>query len=62
MPETTRERLTSGGWKELEFGPFRDAVTITRKLGVRYLWIDSLASLDISTSQSYYLVEVHYPR
>ncbi|MBY3170380.1 cupin domain-containing protein [Rhizobium laguerreae] len=28
MPETIRERLTSGGWKELEFGPFRDAVTI----------------------------------
>lgn len=28
MPETTRERLTSGGWKELEFGPFRPEVTI----------------------------------
>ncbi|MBW9052777.1 cupin domain-containing protein [Rhizobium mesosinicum] len=28
MPETTRELLTSGGWKELEFGPFRDDVTI----------------------------------
>lgn len=28
MPETTRENLTSGGWKELDFGPFRDGVTI----------------------------------
>lgn len=28
MPETTRELLTSGGWKELEFGPFRKEVTI----------------------------------
>lgn len=28
MPETTRELLTSGGWKELEFVPFRDDVTI----------------------------------
>ena len=28
MPETTRELLTSGGWKELAFGPFRDQVTI----------------------------------
>ncbi|WP_160004087.1 cupin domain-containing protein [Rhizobium sp. 18055] len=28
MPETTRELLTSGGWKELSFGPFRKDVTI----------------------------------
>jgi anti-sigma factor ChrR (cupin superfamily) len=28
MPETTRELLTSDGWKDLEFGPFRDQVTI----------------------------------
>lgn len=28
MPETTRELLTLGGWKELTFGPFRDGVTI----------------------------------
>lgn len=28
MPETTRERLTSGGWKALEFEPFREDVTI----------------------------------
>ena len=28
MPETTRELLTSGGWKDLAFGPFRDGVTI----------------------------------
>ena len=28
MPETTRENLPNGGWKELEFGPFRDGVTL----------------------------------
>ncbi len=28
MPETTRENLTSGGWKNLEFGPFRPGVTL----------------------------------
>ncbi|QRM56112.1 cupin domain-containing protein [Sinorhizobium sp. BG8] len=28
MPETTRERLTNGGWRELEFEGFRDGVTI----------------------------------
>ncbi|UJW75029.1 cupin domain-containing protein [Rhizobium sp. SL42] len=28
MPETTRESLTSGGWKSLEFSLFRDGVTI----------------------------------
>ncbi|ATN33545.1 allophanate hydrolase [Rhizobium sp. ACO-34A] len=28
MPETTRESLPSGGWKDLEFGPFREGVTI----------------------------------
>ena len=28
MPETTRENLAAGGWKELEFGPFRDGVTL----------------------------------
>ena len=28
MPETTRENLSNGGWKELEFGPFRDGVTL----------------------------------
>lgn len=28
MPETTREGLTNGGWKNLDFGPFRDGVTI----------------------------------
>lgn len=28
MPETTRENLSTGGWKELEFGPFRDGVTL----------------------------------
>lgn len=28
MPETTRENLPSGGWKDLEFGPFRDGVTL----------------------------------
>jgi anti-sigma factor ChrR (cupin superfamily) len=28
MPETTRTLLTSGGWKELPFGAFRDNVTI----------------------------------
>jgi anti-sigma factor ChrR (cupin superfamily) len=28
VPETTRENLTSGGWKDLEFDPFRAGVTI----------------------------------
>ena len=28
MPATTRENLAAGGWKELEFGPFRDGVTL----------------------------------
>ena len=28
MPETTRENLAAGGWKDLEFGPFRDGVTL----------------------------------
>lgn len=28
MPETTRENLTSGGWKDLVFEDFRDQVTI----------------------------------
>ena len=28
MPETTRENLVSGGWKDLDFGPFRDGVTL----------------------------------
>lgn len=28
MPETTRENLAAGGWKELDFGPFRDGVTL----------------------------------
>lgn len=28
MPETTRENLSSGGWKDLDFGPFRDGVTL----------------------------------
>ena len=28
MPETTRENLAGGGWKDLEFGPFRDGVTL----------------------------------
>ena len=28
MPETTRENLSAGGWKELDFGPFRDGVTL----------------------------------
>jgi anti-sigma factor ChrR (cupin superfamily) len=28
MPETTRTMLTSGGWKDLDFGPFRKDVTI----------------------------------
>jgi anti-sigma factor ChrR (cupin superfamily) len=28
MPETTRENLSAGGWKDLEFGPFRDGVTL----------------------------------
>ncbi|MDO9418455.1 cupin domain-containing protein [Pararhizobium sp.] len=28
MPETMRNAMTSGGWKDLDFGPFRDAVTI----------------------------------
>ncbi|EHS50983.1 anti-ECFsigma factor, ChrR [Rhizobium sp. PDO1-076] len=28
MPETTREGLINGGWKSLDFGPFRDGVTI----------------------------------
>ena len=28
MPETTRENLSTGGWKDLEFGPFRDGVTL----------------------------------
>jgi anti-sigma factor ChrR (cupin superfamily) len=28
MPETTREMLTSGGWKDLVFEPFRKDVTI----------------------------------
>jgi len=28
MPETTRNSLTSGGWKTLDFGPFRDGVTL----------------------------------
>ena len=28
MPETTRESLTQGGWKTLDFEPFRDGVTI----------------------------------
>ncbi|TCL68307.1 cupin domain-containing protein [Rhizobium sp. BK251] len=28
MSETTREKLTDGGWRSLEFGPFRQGVTI----------------------------------
>ena len=28
MPETTRESLTNGGWRALEFGPFREGVTL----------------------------------
>ena len=28
MPETTRELLTLGGWKELTFSPFREDVAI----------------------------------
>lgn len=28
MPDAMREKLTSGGWKELDFRPFRDGVTI----------------------------------
>ncbi|AUX77953.1 MULTISPECIES: cupin domain-containing protein [Sinorhizobium] len=28
MPETTRESLTQGSWRELEFEPFRDGVMI----------------------------------
>lgn len=28
MPQTTRESLATGGWKDLEFGPFREGVTI----------------------------------
>lgn len=28
MPETTRENLTGGGWKDLDFGPFREGVMI----------------------------------
>ena len=28
MPETTRENLSTGGWKDLEFGPFREGVTL----------------------------------
>ncbi|MBB3320209.1 MULTISPECIES: cupin domain-containing protein [unclassified Rhizobium] len=28
MPETTLDLLTTDGWKELEFGPFRKNVTI----------------------------------
>ena len=28
MPETTRENLSAGGWKDLDFGPFRDGVTL----------------------------------
>lgn len=28
MPETTRESLTQGGWKNLDFEAFRDGVTI----------------------------------
>ena len=28
MPETTRENLAAGGWKDLDFGPFRDGVTL----------------------------------
>ncbi|MBB3459361.1 anti-sigma factor ChrR (cupin superfamily) [Rhizobium sp. BK313] len=28
MPETKRTQLTSGGWKELAFAPFRGNVTI----------------------------------
>lgn len=28
MAETTRERLTLDGWHNLDFGPFRDNVTI----------------------------------
>lgn len=32
---------------------FHDAVIITRKLGIRYLWIDSLASLLMSRNQSH---------
>jgi len=28
MPETTRESLTTGGWRTLPFEPFRNAVTI----------------------------------
>jgi anti-sigma factor ChrR (cupin superfamily) len=28
VPETKREELFSGGWRELDFGPFRPGVTI----------------------------------
>ncbi|WP_454747215.1 cupin domain-containing protein [Ciceribacter selenitireducens] len=28
MPDAMRENLTSGGWKKLDFRPFRDGVTI----------------------------------
>ena len=28
MPETTRENLAAGGWKNLDLGPFRDGVTL----------------------------------
>ncbi|OWW04808.1 allophanate hydrolase [Rhizobium sp. R72] len=28
MPETIRHRLATGGWKELEFAPFREKVAI----------------------------------
>ncbi|KAH8710106.1 heterokaryon incompatibility protein-domain-containing protein, partial [Phaeosphaeriaceae sp. PMI808] len=39
-----RERCTAICWASLP-KTFQDAITITRKLGIRYLWIDSLCIL-----------------
>jgi len=36
-----RDRLIGIPWNELA-KTFQDAVTITRQIGVRFLWIDSL--------------------
>jgi hypothetical protein len=38
---TIRDRKAGIGWNELA-KTFQDAITFTRRLGIRYLWIDSL--------------------
>jgi hypothetical protein len=62
---TISQRMRAIPYKELP-KTFQDAVTITRSLGVKYLWIDSLCILLTSStevqpiSKGYPLVRVPY--